>query len=182
MSLKTTIITLLVAFPSFFAAGWMVSDKLNEIEINNLKQEVAGLRRQVQDQKESVTRKIAKLTQDKDYSPITLIQYYERQTDKSLTDLQHEEFRNEMKGKRVLWEGVIKSIKPQINETVLLTFAIPYELDYSGLCYFQKSDRQILSTMRKGQSIQLTGMITDPRTIPSLEKCKVIKIHDYLAR
>ena len=112
------------------------------------------------------------------FSPITIEEFFSRMYVTSATSLQIDEFEKQMLGKTVIWTGRINSIEPGHDNTVRVTVIPPSGQYGTAFLDFDLSQRQEFLGLKKGQLIQLTGIIRNFVASPFLKNCRLLSILD----
>ncbi len=89
-----------------------------------------------------------------------------------LTDLQKEEIR----GKKVVWDVYVRSVGKPANGQICLTIAHNYKewQEGSALAFFDSKDKKTLASLNIGDKISIKGTIADWFLYPILKNCKLL--------
>ncbi len=119
------------------------------------------------------------ISEDDTYSPISLKQFFEKFYDSSLTELQHDEFVNSLNDRRVVWEGVVKSVKPERSGELTVVIHSPDDNHEKVFLKFDNKLKEDLLGIKLGQQIRATGIVSDIIVdAPFVRHCQILKVLD----
>jgi len=110
-----------------------------------------------------------------DYSPVSMKEYFDTLEDETRTELQRDEFKKRHLGKRVVWKGRVRSVKPHwgMDDRIVLSFQENAKSSYFALCYFPSAERDTLLGLSEGTLIKITGIIDEIDSF--LEECRILE-------
>ncbi len=121
--------------------------------------------------------------------PITFVAFLTGALDKTLTDIQQEEFINAHDGRRVTWEGYVIGVTREhfpLNPSRAFNFAFRPEAEKSGplhwnfaMAWFPDAAKRDLLTLHEGQHVVVSGILatgTNPGH-PILNDARLEKIY-----
>lgn len=116
------------------------------------------------------------VTKDKTLSPISLDQFYETYYNNSLTDLQQEDFVNKQMNRRMVWEGLIRSVEEETDGTITILIYSKKRENNKAFCKFNKEHREDLLELKPKQYIRVTGVLRNVVASPFLRECKLLEV------
>lgn len=123
--------------------------------------------------------------------PITFVAFLNGVLDKTLTDIQRDEFINSHEGRRVTWEGYVISVKSEpigVDSSHSFSLAVRPELEGKewgplhfnfAMAWFSPEAKQDLLTLHADQRVIISGILkvkTDPK-FPMLDDARLEKIY-----
>jgi hypothetical protein len=113
---------------------------------------------------------------DPHFSPMTLEEYFDAWYHKATTSLQRDELERQMLGRRVIWNGMIRSVESK-SENLLRIVVEPIDASYGqAFLDFDQSQRQELLRLHEKQKIRFTGVIHSYVASPFLSRCKLLQV------
>jgi len=117
-------------------------------------------------------------TGDEAYSPITLEQFYATYYDKALTTLQQEELARQFLGRRVIWEGVVKSVESDPSGTITVIIESQKSDWTKVFMKFDEQHKSHLLRIKPRQTIRATGILRNVVASPFVRECTLLKVWD----
>ena len=107
---------------------------------------------------------------------MTLEEYFDAWYHKATTSLQRDELERQMLGRRVIWNGTIRSVESK-SENLLRIVVEPIDASYGqAFLDFDQSQRQELLRLHEKQKIRFTGVIHSYVASPFLSRCKLLQV------
>ena len=116
------------------------------------------------------------ISEDDTYSPISLDQFFETFFDGSLTKLQQDEFANSLVNRRIVWEGIVKSVEPERDGVITILIHPPDEDFKTAFLKFDSRMKSDLLRIKTGQRIRATGIVRNIISSPFVRDCQILKV------
>jgi len=114
---------------------------------------------------------------DPAYSPVTLEQFHQTYYSDSLTRLQQEHFVEGLMNKRVIWEGIIKSIEPDSDgKQVTIKIVSPENDRWLAFMKFSTNRLDELLRLKEGQKISATGILRNVVANLFVRECSIVRV------
>jgi hypothetical protein len=91
--------------------------------------------------------------------------------------LQQEHFVEGLMNKRVIWEGIIKSIEPDSDgNQVTIKIVSPQNDRWLAFMKFSKNRLDELLRLKEGQKIRATGILRNVVASPFVRECSIVRV------
>jgi hypothetical protein len=113
---------------------------------------------------------------DPSYSPMTMEEYFDSWFNKATTSLQRHALEEKMKSRRVVWSGVVDTVKADAHVGIRMTVH-PVDGSYgTAFLDFDDSQKAQLVEIHQKQHIRSTGVIRNFVSSPFLSDCRIIRV------
>ncbi len=104
-------------------------------------------------------------------------QFYDSWKDKTLTDLQRDQFEKNYIGQKVVWEANFSSVTEETDGLLWVSLTSVKENNYGHhvIAVFEASHKEALLTINKDELVVVSGVVDSFSLSPLIKKCSVTR-------